>query len=327
MNRLSAGRAAWAHGPGALGVVSLVVGAALAPVSASVAADLFSAKAVATIRSCGEEPLSGFATLKERASEEGIKQVDVYMQVDGIPSGKRAVHIHENASCEPCGDAGGHFDPGPAGNSSPDGNHPYHSGDLPNIESRDGAALLTTRTSRVTLSPGPLSLFDQNGSAFIVHVNPDSYCFGGEAAGCAGGARAACGIIEAVDTIDDFELMVSTRSARELPTLLSDAELSDSAYVFLSPEYPSTPVESVEFFVDGRSVKTETAAPYDLLGSRDSGRRGTRLDTRNLGDGRHVVSAVINLAGGEQTFVSSQFTVDDDGNRFLNGSENGQHRH
>jgi Cu-Zn family superoxide dismutase len=29
--------------------------------------------------------------------------------------------------------AGGHFDPGPAGNPDPDVNQPFHAGDLPNI--------------------------------------------------------------------------------------------------------------------------------------------------------------------------------------------------
>jgi Cu/Zn superoxide dismutase len=30
----------------------------------------------------------------------------------------------------------------------------------------------------------------------IIHVNPDTYCPQGPVAGCAGGARAACGVIE-----------------------------------------------------------------------------------------------------------------------------------
>jgi Cu-Zn family superoxide dismutase len=67
---------------------------------------------------------------------------------------------------------------------------------LINIEvGHNGKGSLKTTTSRITLSPGPLSLFDANGSAFIIHVNEDSYCPDGAVAGCAGGARAACGII------------------------------------------------------------------------------------------------------------------------------------
>ncbi|NJO55629.1 MAG: hypothetical protein HC834_03885 [Rhodospirillales bacterium] len=86
--------------------------------------------------------------------------------------------------------------PGPNSNPSPDGNHPYHSGDLINIVANaEGVGTLSTNTTRVTLSPGPLSLFDADGSAFIVHVDEDTYCPEGEAKGCAGGARLACGVI------------------------------------------------------------------------------------------------------------------------------------
>ena len=65
--------------------------------------------------------------------------------------------------------------------------------------STTGQGFLRTDTSRVTLSPGPLSVLDEDGSAIIVHVDPDTYCPEGEVAGCAGGARAACGIIELAD--------------------------------------------------------------------------------------------------------------------------------
>ena len=35
------------------------------------------------------------------------------------------------------------------------------------------AATSTPSTDRVTLSDGPASLFDADGSAFIIHANPD----------------------------------------------------------------------------------------------------------------------------------------------------------
>ena len=69
-------------------------------------------------------------------------------------------------------------------------------GDLINIEvNHRGNGKMKTKTTRVSLSPGPLSLFDENGSSFIIHVDKDTYCPEGEAKGCAGGSRAACGII------------------------------------------------------------------------------------------------------------------------------------
>ena len=140
--------------------------------------------------------ITGKAFLRERRSDEGVKLVDVFIRVKGLSPGKHAVHIHETANCTPCGSAQGHFDPGPNSNTSPDGNHPFHSGDLVNIKiNHRGHGTLHTTTSRITLSPGPLSLFDADGSAFIIHVGEDTYCPNGAVTGCAGGARAACGII------------------------------------------------------------------------------------------------------------------------------------
>jgi Cu-Zn family superoxide dismutase len=156
--------------------------------------------ATAKIQSCTDAQVEGAAKLRERLSQEGVKLVDIDLKVTGLPAGKHAVHIHEVGTCTPCGDAKGHFDPGPHSNSNPDGNHPFHMGDLINLEVNErGVGRLKTVTSRITLSPGPLSIFDADGSAFIVHVNPDTYCPDGVEKGCAGGARAACGIIEMDD--------------------------------------------------------------------------------------------------------------------------------
>ena len=162
-------------------------------------------RAVAKITGCTDPNITGSARLVERPSTEGVKLVDVRLKVKGLPDGAHAVHIHEVGACQPCAAAGGHFDPGPNSNSLPDGNHPFHSGDLVNLQVTNGRGLLHTTTSRITLSPGPLSVFDQDGSAFIIHVNPDTYCPNGPMAGCAGGARAACGVIQRMtDEADEW---------------------------------------------------------------------------------------------------------------------------
>ena len=171
----------------------------------------YSAKVTATadIKGCSDAGISGSATLTEEKTEEGIKEVTIHLRVRGLSDGKHAVHIHETAACEPCSAAKGHHDPGPFGQTRPDSaldevpatdiNHPYHMGDLINIESSGGKGVMETTTTRVTLSPGPLSVFDSDGSAFIVHDNKDTYCPDGVTKGCAGGSRAACGIIKAVN--------------------------------------------------------------------------------------------------------------------------------
>ena len=156
-------------------------------------------RATADVVSCDlVSEISGNAVLEERLSDQGIKEVDVTMFVRGLPDGNHAVHIHEAGSCEPCDAAGGHFDPGPNGNPDPDSNHPFHMGDLVNMEVGNGVGILHTTTSRVTLSGGSLSIFDGDGSAFIVHVNPDTFCPNGPEEGCAGGAPSACGVIQQV---------------------------------------------------------------------------------------------------------------------------------
>lgn len=152
--------------------------------------------AIARITGTPDSNLSGNVVLVERQS--GIlPTVDITARVSGLPPNSRhGFHLHETGTCEPdFGAAGGHFDPGPFGETNPDANHPFHMGDLPNLESDEtGAALLTHRTSRITLSPGPLSIFDEDGSAFIVHVDEDRGTTGVQ--GGAGGGRLGCGVIQ-----------------------------------------------------------------------------------------------------------------------------------
>jgi len=157
-------------------------------------------EARAEIRTCDEAQISGVAVFRERPSSEGIKLVDVSLEVSGLSDGRHAVHVHETAACEPCSAAGGHHDPGPFGESAPDApdfNHPFHGGDLLNIEVKDGVGSLNTTSSRFTLSPGRMSVFDADGSALVIHSGADTYCDQENELepGCAGGTRDACGVI------------------------------------------------------------------------------------------------------------------------------------
>lgn len=153
-------------------------------------------QAYATILGAKGSDVSGFATLVQN-NEGVVPTVLVSVEISGLePGSVHGCHIHENGACEPTfGAAGGHLDPGPYGEPNPDANHPFHMGDLPNlIADSKGVAKFQYRTSRITLSDGPLTVFDGNGSAFIVHVDPDLGTTGQK--GGAGGARLACGIIE-----------------------------------------------------------------------------------------------------------------------------------
>ena len=147
--------------------------------------------------------VSGTATFIEY-DVDGWKYVHLRLELKGDPavlkSGKHAVHIHEKGDCECEGFkcAGGHFDPGPSGNSDPDANHGYHAGDLPSITvGDDGKGVLETITTRVTLSDGPVSILQPTeGTSLMVHANPDPYKPGESGSGYSGGPRLACGKIE-----------------------------------------------------------------------------------------------------------------------------------
>jgi superoxide dismutase, Cu-Zn family len=87
------------------------------------AAGKVSAKARATIAG---EGISGTAEFTEMSTDTG-KEVVVTVSVKGLKPGLHGVHLHAVGKCEAPSftAAGGHFDPGPAGNTDPDANHPY----------------------------------------------------------------------------------------------------------------------------------------------------------------------------------------------------------
>jgi Cu-Zn family superoxide dismutase len=135
----------------------------------------------------------------------GAKYVHLRLEISGLNPGVHAVHIHEKAACDCEGFkcAGGHFDPGPNGNADPDANHGYHAGDLPSITvDKSGHGILEAITTRVTLSPGPVSIIDKatspDGTSLMIHANSDPHTPGETGSGHSGGPRLVCGTIEAL---------------------------------------------------------------------------------------------------------------------------------
>ncbi len=140
-------------------------------------------------------------------SDDGL---EVTVEVDGLPPGFHALHVHSVGVCEPdsvsptdpsmTGDflsAGGHLGAGEA-------DHGEHQGDLPSLfVSASGTGSLDAVTDALTMA----DLMDGDGSAVMVHAGrdnygniPDRYAPGGpddttKATGDAGG-RIACGLVE-----------------------------------------------------------------------------------------------------------------------------------
>jgi Cu-Zn family superoxide dismutase len=120
--------------------------------------------------------------------------VRISVTVKGLSPGEHGIHIHSVGKCEPPDflSAGPHFNPTNKkhGLNNPEG---PHSGDLPNlVVGEDGSAVYEQVTDRVTLTAGELSLFDEDGSALIIHAGPDDQIT--DPAGNSG-ARLLCGVI------------------------------------------------------------------------------------------------------------------------------------
>lgn len=113
---------------------------------------------------------------------------------NGLAPGTHAFHIHETGKCE--GDfksAGGHYAPAGHKHGMLVEGGP-HGGDLPNIHvPSDGTLQVEVFAPGVSLTKGASNtLFDEDGSAFVVHQGADDYA--SQPAGAAG-ARIACGVI------------------------------------------------------------------------------------------------------------------------------------
>ena len=151
------------------------------------------ATATAEIKGTG---ITGTATFTEVKHGTG-SAVHVELMVAGLKPGLHGVHLHAVGKCEPdFTAAGGHFDPGPFGNTDPDANHPFHMGDLSNlVVGDDGKGTLSGVTTRVTLTDSLTTVFDADGTAIIIHGNPDQGITGEPKSGVSGGPRVACGVL------------------------------------------------------------------------------------------------------------------------------------
>ena len=169
-----------------------VTAAALTALSVSVFAKAEAAEGEATIIDRNGKTI-GSMLIQDTPS--GIVRITV--SATGISPGWHGVHIHETGACDTADgfkSAGGHLS----------GSHKHgimveggpHPGDLPNQMVHEGgqlAAEIYGPPSLKLMGEEQASVFDSDGSAFVIHSGRDDYA--SQPSGDAG-ERIACGIIE-----------------------------------------------------------------------------------------------------------------------------------
>ena len=172
-------------------VIGLLVGLFMLGLSAGVAAAGGATHAGARIIDPAGQPI-GWAQL----TEDAAGQLHLNVQVIGLTPGRHGIHLHAVGQCvgPTFASAGGHHNPLGAehGLDNPAG---AHAGDLPNlVVNVAGRGHLDAVGHHATLSSGPLSLLDTDGSAIVIHAFEDDQVTNPTGNS---GARVACGVIEA----------------------------------------------------------------------------------------------------------------------------------
>ena len=129
---------------------------------------------------------------------EGADGVTVTLLVEGLDPGEHGWHLHEIGVCEPVGgaepfaDAGGHWNPTSMPHGGPD-DPEHHVGDFGNLTASEaGLAETEITTTDFTLGDGPSSVFDEDGTAIIVHEGMDDLTTQPDGDS---GPRYACGVV------------------------------------------------------------------------------------------------------------------------------------
>ncbi len=121
-------------------------------------------------------------------SDEGMM-----LLVQGLAEGEHGIHLHETGNCDPSGEkafekAGGHFNPGGV-------THPDHAGDLGNLTvGANGIVAFAFDSSSLTFDDSEFGVADADGTALVIHADPDDLAT--DPSGNSG-ARIACAVIAA----------------------------------------------------------------------------------------------------------------------------------
>lgn len=167
-------------------IASLFVAAMLLPAAAQDEGSSATAKMTSA-----DDRQAGTVTFRQTKSG----MLHVIVEMTGLKPGPHGFHVHEKGQCDAAGgfeSAGGHLaGGGQHGVDSADG---PHAGDFPNVHvGQEGVLKAEFFTDRLSIRGGDAALLDEDGSAVIVHADPDDHAThpSGDA-----GDRIACGVVE-----------------------------------------------------------------------------------------------------------------------------------
>lgn len=122
-------------------------------------------------------------------------EVSVVVDLQNVPEGKHAIHIHENGDCsaEDATSAGGHWNPAEQDHGHISHTDQFHYGDIGNLEAGADGHVHFERTVDDIWTIGDGSDSDIVGKGVIVHAGEDDFTT--QPTGGAG-ARISCGVIQ-----------------------------------------------------------------------------------------------------------------------------------
>ena len=127
-------------------------------------------------------------------TSDGVK---IAVKVSQLTPGEHGIHIHTVGKCEGPAftSAGGHFNPTNAHHGVHNAQEPHpHLGDLMNlVVDTNGKGNASFIANGVTLGDGANSLFQEGGTALVIHAKADNLM--SDPSGNSGD-RIACGVIE-----------------------------------------------------------------------------------------------------------------------------------
>ena len=170
----------------------------------------------------------GLATFSETADG-----VTVRLLIEGLTPGEHGWHLHEFGVCEsgdtePFSSAGEHWNPTSQPHGGPDDDE-HHAGDFGNlVATADGLAEIEIMTTDFTFEAGPTSVFDDDGTAIVIHEGVDDLVAQPDGNS---GPRYACGVVA-----EPTDMAATPNASEAIPSTMATPMAMATPMTMMTPE-------------------------------------------------------------------------------------------